>query len=412
MERAKERNVKLNPTKCHFRQNQVSYIGHVLTADGVKPDPKKVQAINEMESPTDKKGLQQFLGMINYVGKFIPNLSSESEPLRKLLEKDQAWIWAEGQEESFQKLKSLISQAPVLAYYDVNKPVIISVDASGTGVGGVVLQDGHPIAYASKAFTSCQKNYAQIEKELAAVVFGCQRFHQYVFGKDFVVESDHKPLQSILKKPLAQTPPRLQRMLLQLQKYALDVQYKKGTEMHIADALSRNHEIVTETHQNENDVLQVSQIDINIDNVPMSHARLLEAKAATESDNILHAVKEYVIDGNWPSSKNDVSGPLKTYWEMQDELTVEQGLLFKNHKLIIPTAMRRLITDKIHQSHQGVEKSKKLARDIFYWPGMNKQIEDLVAKCEICNRYRNQNQKEPMGSPQKPTLPWQKIATD
>lgn len=101
----------LNPTKCQFRQNEVRYIGHILTADGVKPDPRKIEAINELESPTNKKGLQQFLGMINYVGKFIPNLATEFEPLRKLLQKEQEWVWAEGQQKSFERLKSLISKA-------------------------------------------------------------------------------------------------------------------------------------------------------------------------------------------------------------------------------------------------------------------------------------------------------------
>ena len=229
--------------------------------------------------------------------------------------------------------------------------------------------------YTSKAFTSSQRNYAQIEKELAAVVFGCQRFHQYVFGKEFLVESDHKPLQSILKKPLVQTPPRLQRMLLQLQKYSLQVKNKKGTEMYIPDALSRNHDVKMEVLENEVEAVQISQLDVNVNTVPMSTEKLQEVRTATRSDETLNALYKMVLNRSWPETKDEMPNILKAYWEFQDELTVERDLIFKNHKLIIPKSLQRYM-------------------------------------------YRSRNVKEPMrgtakqGAGRQPNLPWQKIATD
>ena len=211
LERAKRRNVKLNRDKSQIKREQISYVGHVIGKDGIKPDPKKVEAIVKLNAPTGKEELQRFLGMTTYLAKFIPNYSQVSAPLRILLEKSTEWHWAAEQEASFQKLKNLITNAPVLKFFDPKKPTSISVDASSKGMGAVLLQDEGPIAYASKSLMSCQTNYAQIEKELLAIVFGCTKFHHYIYGLSSVlVETDHKPLETILKKPLHQAPTRLQ----------------------------------------------------------------------------------------------------------------------------------------------------------------------------------------------------------
>ncbi len=135
-----------------------------------------------MPVPEDKAALQRFTGLLQYLSKFIPNLSDLSAPLRKL-ERNVEWQWGSEQQQSFEKLKVLVSQAPVLKYYDVSKPVTLSVDASSEGLGAVLLQDGQPVAYGSRALTDCQKRYAQIEKEMLAIVYRCDKFHQYLYGR-------------------------------------------------------------------------------------------------------------------------------------------------------------------------------------------------------------------------------------
>ncbi|PIK48181.1 hypothetical protein BSL78_14973 [Apostichopus japonicus] len=257
LQRCRDKKLKLNLDKCKFKVDEVPYIGHILTSDGVKPDIKKVKAIQEMHPPTNITELKRFLGMVNYVAKFVDNLSAISEPLRVLLRKDTVWQWNEEQQKSFDALKVMITNAPILKYFDTNKPVTLSVDASKSGVGAVLLQENKPVAYASKTFTEAQTRYAQIEKELAAIVYGCEKFHQYIFGRMVTVETDHKPLESIFKKPLSRAPPRLQRMLLKLQKYVLSVSYKKGSELHVADALSRNY--LPDTSEEVNDGLHIME---------------------------------------------------------------------------------------------------------------------------------------------------------
>jgi len=158
------------------------------------------------------------------------------------LEKDIEWQWNPEQQRSFISLKELITKAPVLKYFNPKRPVKLSVDASSKGLGAVLLQDNHPIAYASKALTTCQQNYAQIEKEMLTIVFGCNKFHPYLYGMPTIeVETDHKPLEFILRKPLYPAPTRLQKMITSIQKYPINLEYRLGKQLVIADTLSRSY---------------------------------------------------------------------------------------------------------------------------------------------------------------------------
>ena len=238
--RVKQNNLTLNRDKCKVGVKQVLYVGHVLTDRGLKSDDRKVQAIVDMPAPTNKAELQRFLGMVNYVGKFIPNLSTCSEPLRQLLNKDVVWHLDEKHAESIQNLKKALTRAPVLAYFDPEKPVTVQVDSSSYGLGACVMQEGKPVAYASRSLNDAERNYSQLEKEMLAITWVCGKFHDYIYGVPGVLlESDHKPLESLFQKPLVTAPQRIQRMMLRVQKYDLHVRYRPGKEMFIADTLSR-----------------------------------------------------------------------------------------------------------------------------------------------------------------------------
>ena len=193
----------------------------------------------EMPEPTNKKTVQRILGLINYVVKFIPKLFEVIRPLRELLQKDIHWHWEENTKKLFEDVKKLLSSDRCLAFSDVSKPITIQVDASNSGLGAVLLQVGKPVAYTSRSLTSTEKNYAIIEKEFLAVLFGCVRFHQHIYGNKTFVESDHKPLESKMKKPLPRAPAGLQRMLLRLQRYDFQLSYKSGNKVVLADALPR-----------------------------------------------------------------------------------------------------------------------------------------------------------------------------
>lgn len=178
--------------------------------------------------------------MVQYLAKFLPHLSDVTKALRDVTKRDVEWVWDQPQKEAFRKLKEALANTPVLRYYNLSNKVTLQCDASQLGLGAAMLQEGQPVAYVSRALTDTETRYAQIEKELLAIVFACEKFYAYIYGRDIVhVESDHQPLETIMRKPLHDTPKQLQRMLLQLQKYALDVRYKKGKQMLLADTLSR-----------------------------------------------------------------------------------------------------------------------------------------------------------------------------
>lgn len=203
------------------------------------PYMAKDKANAEMPPSPDKAGLQRMLGMIKYLAQYIPGEATITAPLRQLLRKDNVWQWQNENEEAVKKLKDALTSAPVLRFFDPMKQLIIQVDASKDDLGACLLQEDHPIAYASRALSETEKNYAQIEKELLAIVFSVKKFHQYVYGVRVNVQSDHKPLETILRKPLGAAPSRLQRMLLQLQRYDINVTYTPGKELLIADTLSQ-----------------------------------------------------------------------------------------------------------------------------------------------------------------------------
>ena len=178
--------LKLNKKKSRIRVKEVSYIGHTLTSKGLKPDGEKVKAILQMPEPKTKQELQRFMGMIQYLSKFITRLSEKSAPLRALLKKNAAWYWNHEHQAAVQVLKEECNKQPTLRYFDVSKPVRISADSSKSGLGAVCLQEEQPVAYATWALTEAQQRYAQIEKELLAIVLACEKFHQYIFGKRMV----------------------------------------------------------------------------------------------------------------------------------------------------------------------------------------------------------------------------------
>ncbi len=233
--------------KCAFMQQSVEYLGHRIDGDGLHTSPKKVEAVQFAPRPRNPKQLRSFLGLVLYYGKFLPNLASLLSPLHDLLKKDTRWRWSRECEHAFRQAKELLSSAAVLAHYDPRLPLRLAADASEYGVGTVlshVYPDNweRPIAYASRTLTASERNYAQLEKEALSLVFGVRKFHQFLYGRQFTLYTDHKPLTTILG-PKKGVPPlsaaRLQRWALLLASYDYKIEYKNTAAHANADGLSR-----------------------------------------------------------------------------------------------------------------------------------------------------------------------------
>ena len=408
LERAKAQGVRFNPNKCKIGVTEVPFFGHLITDKGLKADPSKVQAILDLEIPDSRAKLESLLGVIGYLSKFAKNLSEVTAPLRSLLKQENEFVWDQPQNLAFQKVKSIITSTPVLGYFDPNETLTIECDASKHGIGTCIMQHGQPIAYASKSLTDAEINYAVIEKECLALLFACKRFHQYTYGNKVKVRSDHKPLEAIMKKPLSAAPPRLQRMLLQLQIYDLDVTHVSGKDMLISDCLSRQS--LKNTYP---DLIQGLDLHVHtvLKTLCVTDRRLSKIKQAVKTDKQMTILKQTILDG-WPDSRSKCSQSVQEYFNHRDELSVEADLIFRGHKLIIPHSQREEILSAVHVGHMGVEKTLARARDAIFWPGMTKDITDHVLQCAICLKHRNSNQKEPLLPHDTPDRPYQKVGTD
>ncbi|XP_055690611.1 uncharacterized protein K02A2.6-like isoform X3 [Lutzomyia longipalpis] len=398
--------MKLNKSKCEFNKTSLMFLGHRLTADGMMPDESKLQAIDLIERPKDKKALQRFLGCINYVGKFVRNLSNLTAPLRELMRKEVAWDWTVTHDRAFAALKDALKSPPVLAFYDVNKPVTLSVDSSSYAFGAVLLQDGRPIAYATKALTDTQRDWPQINKEAGAIRFACRKFHNYIWGQEITVESDHKPLEAICAKPLAQAPLRLRKILYEVKEYNVKVKYVKGTEIPLADTLSRDCRAIPSKNDEENS----DELEVNLMTC-LSEDAESRYKVALSRDSVLTQVIKFVQKG-WPNSSNEVPKCIRHFFSFRDELDFTDGLLFKGDRIVVPSEERSNALKNIHAGHSGVQASLRRARESVYWPGMSSEVINMIEKCKVCEKNQKSNDKETVFMKRIPEVPFEIVASD
>lgn len=412
MEKAKQVNMKFNLAKFKFQREKVEYMGHVITGKGLEVSPTKIEAITNMPRPKNRTETQRLLGMVNYLSRFLPQLSEVCEPLRKLIHKDNSWAWQHPQEAAYNKIKQLVAEPPVLKYFSTDRPVTIQCDASSHGLGATLLQEGQPVAFASRTLTKTEENYAQIEKECLAIVFACEKFHQYICGQKMItVESDHKPLEVIFKKSLLKAPKRLQRMLLRLQNYDLKVTYKPGKEMLIADLLSRAT-IKSKQGRDKSEKIYDELEEINMtEHLNLRDERLQQIQKYTYKDKTLQKLTETILQG-WPENKQETPIEIREYWQYKEELSVQNGVVFKGMTVIIPKDMRREMAERVHESHLGAAACIRKARDIIFWPGMTRDLKDKIENCEACRETDIAQQKQTMITHQTPTRPWQRIAMD
>ena len=265
------------------------------------------------------------------------------------------------------------------------------------------------MTYASRSLTEAESRYAQIEKELLAVQSNLQRFNQHTYGKKVTIESDHKPLEAIVKKPLATALTRLQRILLRMQKYNYALEYKPGRELVLPDMFSRAP-LPETAHDNIEEEIAL-HVHLVASSLPVSKSKLEELGEETANDRSLREHKETIKSG-WPETKLQTPAIIRVYWNARDELSELDGIILKGDTILVPPSMRKEMLDGIHQGHMGIEKSKRRARDVLYWPGMNSQISDKIARCTICLEHQRQNTKEPMIPFRIPSKPWEMVATD
>ena len=380
LEKLEEAGITLNKEKCEFAKSRVKFLGHIVDSDGVRADPDKVRAIQEMPPPSSVGEVRRFLGMVNQLSKFSPKLADLSQPLRALLSKKNTWAWTEAHRKAFEDMKEELSSDRVLALYHPDRDTVVSSDASSYGLGGVLLQqqtngEWRPVMYSSRTLTETEQRYAQIEKEALGVTWACERFKDFLLGKQFHIHTDHKPLVPLLShKNLDELTVRLQRFRMRLMRYQFTISHVAGKDLVLADTLSRApvQDRRPEDAQLERETNAfVYQV---LEGLPATESRLQEIKDRQQDDAICKQVISFCEHG-WPP-KSQVEGPVKKFYSVSAELSVEDGLLLRGSRIVIPSSLQTDMLKRIHKGHQGIGKCRERARHSVWWPGLNSQLEN------------------------------------
>lgn len=403
--------LKVKLDKCSFFQKSVSYLGFIIDAEGLHPSSEKTAAIAKMKIPQNKSELKSFLGLVNYYGKFLPNLSLKLKNLFALLRKNARWKWSKPCQAEFDLVKEELMSEKVLVHYNPNLPVTLACDASPYGIGAVishVFPNGlsRPIAHASRTLSEAERNYAQIDREALAIIFGVKKFHQYLFGRNFTLITDNKPLMQILdsKKGIPQlAASRLQRWSILLSAYQYDIKCVKSEKNTNADTLSRLPMLYKAKEK-----IDLGHILYIEESLPITYKTI---SSETRKDKILNKVFDYTMNG-WPNDPDKCEFELKPYWNRKSELHIEQGCILWGFRVIVPEKLRKAILNEIHSSHFGIVKSKSIVRSFCYWPQIDKDITLMCNSCSACKLVTSHPPKTILQPWPQASKPWERLHAD
>ncbi|UYV79478.1 K02A2.6-like [Cordylochernes scorpioides] len=327
------------------------------------------------------------------------------------------WKWETPEERAFMDIKEKLVQSTLLVHFDPRKRLILSCDASGVGIGAVLFQvqgddDIRPVAFASRTLTPAEKKYSQLEREALGIVFGVTRFRNYLLGNSFTLRTDHKPLVTLFSEnkgiPTIAAN-RIQRWAIILSAYQYKIEYIKGTSNTEADVLSRLPMFTPEQNPKEHDSEPVEMV-LLMDALDSSPVTSDDIRANLPGDPALRQALDHTLQG-W-SEETPKEMELMPYWSRRYELGACEGLLFWGNRVIIPTNLRAKMLNELHNSHQGIVVLKSVARYLFWWPGLDKDIEETVRRCNCCQSHASMPPRTtPVNWP--PTnQPWDRVHID
>lgn len=404
-----QNNVLLNENKSVFNASKMEFLGHELSPNGIKPLDKYVKTIESFREPKTVEEVQSFLGLVNYIGKWIPNLATVTEPIREILRHklskhaDIAEFWKEKQVSAFVELKQSLTNLRTLGFYDPHDKTKVIADASPVGLGAVLIQcdmqGPRVIAYGHKSLTDVEKRYCQTEKEALALVWAIEHFNMYLYGlKEFELITDHKPLEVIFgsrSKPCA----RIERWVLRLQAYNYKVVHCPGKN-NIADSLSRLC-----PHQNSCSFEDEHHINKIVEFARPVAVSMEDIITKSQNDDDILLVKMALSSKNWDSKVNN-------YKLFEHELWTHNEILLRGNKIVIPTELRKQVLSSAHEGHPGIVAMKGRLRTKVWWPKIDKDAENMVKSCKSCTLVSGPSPPVPMKRRELPAKPWLDIAVD
>ncbi|KAL5565238.1 hypothetical protein UlMin_028402 [Ulmus minor] len=370
----------IKESKCDFGKQELEYLGHIVTHQGVKVDNKKIEAMVSWPQPANITDLRGFLGLTGYYRKFVRSYGLLARPLTNLLKKG-SFRWTDEAAGAFELLKQAMTTTPTLAMPNFNDSFIVETDASGDGIGAVLTQQGQPIAFMSRALGLSKRAWSIYAKEMLAIVEAIRTWRPYLLGKKFFIRTDHRSLKYFLDQRVA--TPEQQKWVAKLLGYDYEILYRPGRENSAADALSRRPDSPLLNP------LFVSQVTLWDD-----------MRSAAQDDPYLQQV-----------SRQSTTAPTGPY-------SVQNGLYFYKKRVIVPQALRNQLLQEFHDSkmagHSGVLRTFKRLAQQFYWPSMYRSVQDYISQCEVCQRTKTET-LAPAGLLQPLPIPchvWDDISLD
>ncbi|CAK1583676.1 unnamed protein product [Parnassius mnemosyne] len=388
--------LRVKKEKCVFFAESVNYLGYVISKDGIHTCPDKIKAIVDTPVPTNVSELRAYIGMIMYYAKFVKNISTILAPLYNLLRTGIKFDWCDDCQRAFKKVKELLSSSKILMHYSSDLPIVLTCDASSVGVGAVIShltpEGERPVAYASRSLTAAERAYSQIDREALAIVFGVRKYHQYLYGRKFILRTDHKPLTHIFGKKTGipvMAASRIQRWAVLLSGYDYNIEYVTSNK-NCADGLSR---LPISSNNKKTINREITYINFVENFLPVTNE---DVTKATSKDIILSRIFAYFKSG-WPTVCPGEE--VKPYFVRRNELYLDNGSIMWGYRMVIPSYLRPIILKQLHSSHMGIVKTKGLARSYVWWPNIDADVEALCRSCETCA-------SEADAPPRAPPNPW------
>lgn len=406
----KQAGVKVNKNKCSFFTNSVQYLGYIFDNDGVHPNPDKIKAIIDAPTPTNLSQVQSFMGLCNFYSRFIKDFSTVFAPLYQLLKKNTKFHWNAAHEKCFQTIKNLFKCNTVLKLFDPKLETAIETDASSVGIGCVLMQKYNnqwfPVQFSSRTLNNAERNYSQIEREALSIIFACEKFKQFLLGSQFTIKNDHKPLEKLFgpnKNVPINCSARLQRWALRLSQFKYKFEFIKGVDNVNSDFLSR---LPLSDTVLENEPYELIFV---LDSLEKTAITCKDIALHTDKDQNLCLLKQYIKYGFPAHIDNYI---LKPYKNLVGELSILKNCIMYNNRVLIPESLRSKVLYQLHTGHPGICVMKSIARSIVWYPGIDKDIQDVVKSCKQCAMVSSKPPKKSFIEWPLPEKPWSRLHID